>query len=265
MAEASMNLEKINRRKFLLTALLATPALLAGDGRFVEPTWVETRRIRLNGGQAGVRFAQFSDVHHKGDRAYLQSVVDKINSLSPDFTCFTGDLMEEAKYLPETLEILSGIKSPLFGVPGNHDYWSRVPFAPIARCFAATGGAWLLDQHRVVADGKINLIGSAGIYPFTVPWPRATGAKNILLMHYPAWAKYLGDRKFDLILAGHSHGGQVRIPLYGPLFLPNKVDEYDRGMFHSPAGPLYVNAGIGYIARYDFRFNCRPEITLFEV
>ena len=186
-----MNLRKINRRKFLLTALLATPAVLAGDGRFIEPTWVETRHVRLNGGQAGVRFAQFSDVHYKGDRAYLQGVVDKINSLSPDFTCFTGDLIEEGKYLPETLEILSGLKSPLYGVPGNHDYWSRVRFAPIFKCFAATGGAWLMDQQQLVADGKINLIGSAGIFPFSIPMPQATGAQNILLVHYPGWAKRL--------------------------------------------------------------------------
>jgi uncharacterized protein len=260
-----MNLGKINRRKFLLTALLATPVLVAGDGRFVEPTWLETRRVRLNGGEAGVRFAHFSDVHHKGDRAYLQTVVDKINSLSPDFSCFTGDLMEEKKFLPETLEILSGLKAPLFGVPGNHDYWSRAPFAVISQCFAATGGAWLLDRHQVTAGGKINVIGAAGIFPFTVPWPRVTGAKNILLMHYPAWANYLGDRKFDLILAGHSHGGQVRVPFYGPLILPTHVEGYDRGLFHSAAGPLYVNVGIGYIGPYDFRFNCRPEITLFEV
>ena len=260
-----MKWRNINRRKFLLTALLATPVVLAGDGRFVEPTWLEIRRVRLNGGQAAVRFVQFSDVHHKGDRAYLHTVVDKINSLHPDFTCFTGDLIEEKSFLPETLEILSGIKSPLFGVPGNHDYWSGASFVTIRKCFAATGGAWLLDQQQRVAGGKINLIGSASIYPFSIPEPREAGAKNILLMHYPAWAKRLGDRKFDLILAGHSHGGQLRIPFYGAPFLPYFVDKYDRGLFQTPAGPLYVNVGIGYIASYNFRLNCRPEITLFEV
>jgi uncharacterized protein len=260
-----MKLGKINRRRFLMTALLAAPVAVAGDGRLVEPTWLETRHIRMDDGQAGVRFVQFSDVHHKGDRAYLQAVVDQINALAPDFTCFTGDLIEEQKFLPETLEIFSGIKSPLFGVPGNHDYWSQANFAPIIQCFAATGGAWLLDQQQTVANGKINLIGSAGLYARSIPAPLNTGAKNILLMHYPAWAKRLGDRKFDLILAGHSHGGQVRIPFYGAPVLPYFVDEYDLGLFQTDAGPLYVNAGIGYISHYNFRLNCRPEITLFEV
>jgi hypothetical protein len=260
-----MKLGKINRRKFLLTALLAAPVVLAGDSTFVEPTWLQTRHVRLDGGKTGVRFVQFSDVHHKGDRGYLQTVVDKINSLNPDFTCFTGDLIERKRFLPETLNILSGIKSPLFGVPGNHDYWSGASFAPIMKCFSATGGAWLLDQQCVVADGRINLAGSAAIYPFATPVPRHTGAKNILLIHYPAWANQLGSRKFDLILAGHSHGGQVQIPFYGAPFLPYNVDGYDKGLFQTPAGPLYVNVGIGYIDKYNFRFNCRPEITLFEV
>src|ERR1700761_7781210 len=109
-----MKLGKINRRKFILTALLATPVALAGDAKFIEPTWLKVRRLRLGDGQAGCRFAHISDIHHKGDRLYLQSVVDTINSLKPDFVCFTGDLIERKQFLPEALEVLSGLKSPLF-------------------------------------------------------------------------------------------------------------------------------------------------------
>jgi hypothetical protein len=87
--------------------------------------------------------------------------------------------------------------------------------------------------------------------------------KNILLIHYPAWAKEFKE-KFDLILAGHSHGGQVRLPFYGALIVPFSVDEYDLGLFQTKAGPLYVNAGIGWFP-YPIRFNCRPEITVVEI
>lgn len=71
-------------------------------------------------------------------------------------------------------------------------------------------------------------------------------------------------QKVDLVLAGHSHGGQVRLPFYGPVFLPFGVEQYDLGLFHTPSGPLYVNPGIGWFP-VPIRFNCRPEITLFEV
>ena len=153
----------------------------------------------------------------------------------------------------------------MFGVPGNHDYWSRISFTPVFKSFAATGGAWLLDEARVTADGGFNLIGlSCTRAPQSLPPPNPS-TKNILLFHYPARVKQIGGRKYDLLLAGHSHGGQVRIPFYGALVLPYGVDEYDMGLFQTGAGPLYVNPGIGYIWNNNYRFNCRPEITVIEI
>lgn len=260
-----MNFPKISRRKFIATALLATPVAMFADAKYLEPTWLKVRRLRIGGSPPAHRFVHFSDLHHKGDRDYLKSVVDKINSLTPDFVCFTGDIIEEEKFLAEVLAILSGIKSPMFGVPGNHDYWSKISFEPIHKCFNATGGAWLLDEQRTIAGGKINLVGITCSHNNQALLPLNPAVKNILLMHYPAWVKKLGSQKFDLILAGHSHGGQVRIPFYGPLIVPFAVDEYDLGLYQTQAGPLYVNSGIGYIFDYNFRFNCRPEITVIEI
>jgi predicted MPP superfamily phosphohydrolase len=255
--------KKISRRRFILAALLASPLAITGDARWIEPQWIKTRRVRLSD-KPTHRFVQFSDLHHKGDRAHSQSVVDKINALSPDFVCFTGDLIEEGKFLPEALDVLSSIKAPMYGVPGNHDYWSKVPFDSFIKCFAATGGAWLMDEDRIIAGGKINLIGVARLGgKHLAPSPKP-GMKNIVLMHYPAWAKQFDEQKFDLMLAGHSHGGQVRIPFYGPVMVPYSVDEYNLGLYQTKAGPLYVNAGIGWFP-VPIRFNCRPEITVIEI
>jgi predicted MPP superfamily phosphohydrolase len=260
-----MKLKTISRRKFIFTALLATPLAMGAEAATVEPTWLKVKRLRVGHGEPVCRLAHFSDIHHKGDREYLRTVVDTINSLAPDFACFTGDLVERAEHLPAALEILSGLKVPLFGVPGNHDFWSRIPFGPVQKCFAATGGAWLMNSSRKIPGQNINLIGTICAYPQLPPPPSQPAAKNILLTHYPADVKNLGDRKFDLLLAGHSHGGQVRLPFYGSVILPSHVDEYDLGLFQTPAGPLYVNPGIGYIGDYNFRFNCRPEITVIEL
>src|ERR1700722_11484694 len=122
---------KFSRRKFIVSAaatLVAVPCALAAESRLVEPQWVKTTHLHLASDKPTCRFVHFSDLHHKGDREHTRSVVEKINSLSPDFVCFTGDLLEEAKYLPETLDLLSGIKFPMYGVPGNHDYTSGVSF-----------------------------------------------------------------------------------------------------------------------------------------
>ncbi len=231
---ARMRRHKINRRKFVATALLATPFALAGYGRFVEPTWLKVRTVQVGGAKTGVRLAQFSDLHHKGDRAYLRDMVNTLNSLGPDFCCFTGDLVEEKRYLPETLDILCGIRSPVYGVPGNHDYWSGADFGLIKRCLTATGGDWLLDEQRVVARSRITLTGAAGLSVRTGPSPRADGILNLLLVHYPSWAKNLGNRSYDLVLAGHSHGGQVRLPFFGAPVLPFNVDEYAMGRYRTP-------------------------------
>jgi predicted MPP superfamily phosphohydrolase len=260
-----MKPNNISRRKFIFTTLLAAPLALGADATTFEPTWLKVRRLRIGSGGPVCRLAHFSDVHHKGDREYLQTVVETINSLAPDFACFTGDIVERREHLPAALEILSGIKVPLFGVPGNHDFWSRIPFRPVGECFAATGGAWLMNQSCRVPEKNVNLIGSICVLPQLPLPPSQPDVKNILLTHYPAHVKRLGDRAFDLVLAGHSHGGQVRLPLFGPLVLPSHVAEYDLGLFQTPAGPLYVNPGIGYIGNYDVRFNCRPEITVIEI
>ncbi len=132
-----MKLNNISRRKFILAALLLAPCAIVTDAKYLEPTRVKIQRLKLGEGKPTHRFVYFTDFHYKGDQAYAETVINKINSVSPDFVCFGGDIMENVYFLPEALEILSKIKSPLFGVPGNHDYWSRAPFDRISRCFCS--------------------------------------------------------------------------------------------------------------------------------
>lgn len=253
----------LSRRRFFGVAA-ATAALGITDAVALEPGWLKTRRVRLHpaGNSPAHRLVHFTDVHHKGDRAWLAQVVARINALAPDFVCFTGDLVEEHSFVPEALQILRGLKAPLYGVPGNHDYWADADFDQIAETFRATGGQWLLDAQATTADGRVNLIGATCTKAPEVA-PRA-GVKNILLIHYPAWIEKARPHKFDLALAGHSHGGQVRLPFIGSVVVPGGVDKYDLGLFRTDAGPLYVGAGIGYFYA-NVRFNCRPEITLIEL
>ncbi len=262
-----MTFSRTTRRRFLLGTIfsaLSAPLLAVADAKWLEPGWVKVRHVRLRRGKPVHRLVHFTDVHHKGDRAYLLSVVRKINALSPDSVCFTGDLIEEKQYLAEALQILSGIKSPLYGVPGNHDYWSKIVFKDIARVFESTGGAWLMDQQIVTKDGKLSLIGATCVSLKQPPFKLNESTRNILLMHYPAWVKKFESQKFDLLLAGHSHGGQVRLPFYGPVYIPFGVEQWDMGLFQTRCGPLYVNPGIGWFP-FPIRFNCRPEITVFDL
>jgi len=170
-----MKMRKISRRQFIAASLLAAPALVLADVK-IEPTWLKVRHVRIGSAKPTCRLVHFTDVHHKGDTAYLQDVVNQINSLAPDFVCFTGDIMEDGRYLKEALELFAEIKTPLYGVPGNHDYWSRAKFGAIQKSFATTGGGWLLDQTRTVGS-DINLIGITCTHP---RGSKSLPAKNLI-------------------------------------------------------------------------------------
>ena len=247
---------RISRRALLRLAVYGSIAA-AATVTLAEPRWLRIRRLRLEGGP-GLRFVHFTDTHHKGALRYLNRVVDAINALEPGFVCFTGDLIEEAVYLDEALGVFARIEAPLFGVPGNHDYWSHVPFAPIAACFAATGGAWLVDE--CVEHAGIVIAGRARFKP---PLPENAAKPVLALTHFPKTAEEFHPGEAGLILAGHSHGGQVRIPGFGAPIVPGQVRPYDLGLYQKAGWQLYVNPGIGTWL-YPVRLFCRPEITLIE-
>lgn len=253
-------MSRITRRRFLGLTALALPAIALGANRSFSET-TALRVTKLTAGAGNCRFVHFTDFHHKGDVEYAADMVRTINQLTPDFVCFTGDLVEEARFAPEALAFIRQIEAPVFGVPGNHDFQSGVAFSDFADAFAATGGAWLAGESTLIPEHDVEIVGMGrkGV--------RAFGARRaerqMLLMHYPAVANGLG-RRFDLILAGHSHGGQIRLPLVGALLVPKGVGAYDHGYYETPGGPLYVNAGIGTY-RIPFRWNCRPEITLITL
>jgi predicted MPP superfamily phosphohydrolase len=86
---------------------------------------------------------------------------------------------------------------------------------------------------------------------------------RIILTHYPLQVDMLAGSSSSLVLAGHSHGGQVNFPIIGPLHLPPGVGRYVQGMFPTRIGPLHVSAGLG-TSEMKIRMNCRPEITVID-
>ena len=89
----------------------------------------------------------------------------------------------------------------MYGVPGNHDYWSKVPFTGISQCFAASGGRWLMDETCITTDGKFAITG-ASFFTFQNNPLRVDSARhNLFLMHYPAWIEKLAGKAYELVLS----------------------------------------------------------------
>ena len=247
----------MTRRRFLALGALALPAAAGMHGALIEPELLRVTNLTLNPGT--LRFVQFTDFHFKGDEDYAAKVVAAINALAPEFVCFTGDLVEDKRFASAALGFVRQIKAPVYGSPGNHDYWCGADFAEYEQAFASTGGGWLVDRSVVIAQRDLEIVGMAmkGIHALKP----AQAGRRILLLHYPEMADRLQGPRFDLILSGHSHGGQVRLPFIGAPMLPYGVGPYDMGYFESAGGPLYVNVGIGTY-HLPIRFNCRPELTV---
>jgi len=246
---------------FLLFIVVAAYAL------FIEPTWLKVKTISLHSSPK-VRIVHFSDIHYKGNSNYLARVVNQINDLKPDCVCFSGDLAEKSEYLDEALAVISKINTPMYGCPGNHDHWNNAALDRVRKAFHATGDEWLVDGSAVLSNMGVIVTGYGGMRAFdtTVKDTAAitNNSINICLAHYPAQASLVPTNTFDIILSGHSHGGQVRLPFIGALVMPSGVDEYDRGLFNTPAGPLYVTPGLGTFL-LPVRLFCRPEITVIEL
>jgi predicted MPP superfamily phosphohydrolase len=246
---------------FAIGVLAILGALLFAYASIVEPHWLKVRHLRLSNTPT-VKIIHFSDVHFKGDKTYLTKVVRTINAIDADFICFTGDIVEDAKYLSGALDILARVNKPMYGIPGNHDYCALKSFEEIKRTFQKNGGEWLARGSALSPSNKVELV--AQINGHLQPSKeRFAGSRSILLLHDPEMVHGIHSEHYDLVLAGHTHGGQVRFPFTGQSFLFHDIGEYDRGLFQTQAGPLYVNPGIGTYYR-NIRFLCRPEITVIE-
>ena len=294
----------MRRRTRLLALVCGGLGCIVADAFLIEPHWIKIDRFSL-GGRSSLRIVHISDIHYKGERSYLARIVADVNRLAPDVVCFTGDIVEDARYLDEAIEALGKIDAPMYGVPGNHEYWSGASFARIGDCFRGTGGEWLVDRYAVASKGRLLIAGRSGTEidvrrsaadlampgrgmgsnpvhnslpaspavrdlfgaPAVEDWSttsNAPGAKRILLTHYPILVESIQGPPYDLIPAGHAHGGQVRLPFVGSLIVPFGVNGYQKGMYSTRAGPLHVSSGLGTFL-LPVRFNCRPEITLIEL
>ena len=270
----------MNRRQFLGLTGAGVAALAAGAGwaTLVEPNWpvVERQEIRLARLPArldGLRIAQLSDIHHSplvtpGD---LQRAVTLVNRQSPDAVMLTGDFIwRDASFAAGLVEPLQELAAPLgvFAVFGNHDHWSGAE--QVAAALAAAGVTLLVNQAvRLPTDAPLWLAGLDDVWERRQDIRRALrdvpeGETTVLLCHEPDFGDEASAYPVDLQLSGHSHGGQINLPLVGPPVLPWLGRKYPAGLYEVAGLQLYTNRGIGLIAP-AVRFNCPPEVTVLTL
>jgi hypothetical protein len=266
-----------------LVAGVATPAY----ARWIEPTWVRTVCCDLpvpNLPQEwqGVRAAQVSDLHcgPSVTAEYLEACLRQVRALGPDLVFTTGDFVrldQDSAYAAQVTGLFGILTPPLgtFACLGNHDYGhctdSDEPTCTLLAEALERRGVRVLrnESVRLSRGGRdLWLVGLEDISSGSFDLNMATallppGAPNLTLCHNPDAADQLAAAGCGAILSGHTHGGQVDLPLWGPLYLPVSNWSRYRGLYRVGRSWLYVNCGLGWLPHV--RLFCRPEITLFTL
>ena len=279
-----MNERGIYRRVLLGAAL---GVLLLGGlvyVRKVEPEDVQVVPVslvlpRLDAVFDGYRIAQISDIHADGwmTPGRVLSLVNLVNAEAPDLVAITGDLATYSRFR-SLIRHASRLVAPLqrlqatdgvVAVLGNHDHKADV--RTVRRVLAASGVIELHNAVLTLRRGGESLY-LCGVDDLKEGAPRLDLALErlseegaaVLLAHEPDFAdESAATGRFDLQLSGHSHGGQVGVPLLRYPFLPKLSRKYPTGLYRVGDLFLYTNRGLG--AHPRFRFNCRPEITVFTL
>ncbi|USK35440.1 metallophosphoesterase [Bacillus sp. F19] len=279
----------ITRRAFLrgLFASLAATLLAAfggyGYARYIEPKLIQTTEVEISSTKlpssfSGVKIVQFSDIHLSEEYSINQlvKIVNKINQLSPDVIFFTGDLIDKPNqygYLHQISPVLRRLKAPLgkYAIYGNHDHggYGTAVYETIMKnsnfkLLKNRGERIsLLDGSSVFVAGIDDMM--LGRPDFNQTFTDASSRLfTILLAHEPDAALEAKQFSVDLQLSGHSHGGQVQLPFYGPLITPPFASVYTEGLYEVDSMKLYVNRGLG-TTRLPYRFFSVPEITVFTL
>ena len=244
-------------------------ALLPGNQQFSLEVSTKTYSLpRLPQAWEGLSIVHFADTHFRGavTRRYFENVCEHARALKPDLFVFSGDLFDDLALMDWLEPTLGQLKAPLgqYFILGNHDWYlgSNVVRQEYER------HGWIDLSSRCIelkSDKSGPPIVIAGD---ETPWmgkhPDLSHVSpetfRILLSHTPDNVYWAQKQKFDLMLAGHTHGGQIRLPLLGPVYAPSRYGcRFASGVFWMDPTLMYVSRGIS--GREPIRYNCVPELT----
>jgi predicted MPP superfamily phosphohydrolase len=281
----------VTRRRVLTAGLYGVTGLALYSGEiarhWIDVTYHDVRLAGLPQAFDGMRIAQVSDIHmaEYTETFFLRHVVETVNHLRPDAVFLTGDFVSNGLRSKDfargeawhCAEILNGLDCrQRYAVLGNHDLSVGAPEVTAA---LDEHGITLLRNSYLPIERKGGRFWLAGVDDPVIGRPepdlavppairKVPNEPVILMCHGPDYADTLLDqpagKAVDLMLSGHTHGGQVRLPIVGALELPEMGKKYVEGMFRLGDMQLYVNRGIGTIG-LPFRLNCPPEITMFTL
>lgn len=280
-----------SRRTFIKRTIQATvtiASLGAGSCFYanqIEPTRLQINQIsfkspKITTNLNNLKIIQFSDTHlgFQYSLQQLEKIITTINDYEPDLICFTGDLIDDPNSFTNinpVINELKRLKAPLgkFAIYGNHDhggYGTKL----YKKIMDAANFNILMNSSEIIVKDTCSfyllgiddaILGKPNFDKLLTNVPEQS--LKILLSHAPDLADYAAKKKIDFQLSGHSHGGQIKLPLFGAIVKPPFAEKYIEGKYTVKADhelTLYVNRGLG-TTRLPFRFLSRPELTIITL
>lgn len=254
----------------------------------VEPTWLEVNRLEIPyvGQQSAraLRIVQLTDFHfqRRVPARYVERCVAAANAEQPDLIALTGDYVHKGhRYVEGIADLLSELRAPLgvFAVLGNHDYAVRnaLGFRRYPRLHQRVAESLIRRGIRVLHNELLTVDVDGARYQISGVddlWSRRCrpdvalagldpALPHIMLAHHPRTIEMLNDQRCDLMLSGHTHGGQIHTQRFGSVTLGKKMKRYAAGLYTHGQSRLYVNKGVGFGLK--IRYNRRPEIAVFDL
>lgn len=269
-----LSLGRTRRRRALSVATLLVGGIASADAFLIEPYWLETTRHTTRGPvRKPLKVAHVTDLHTRGYGLLEQRLVSQLDAEQPDLIAVTGDTVDDGN-LEAARPLFAKLHAPLgvWVVRGNWENWRRPTVregreAQGEAAFYASVGAHFLDNEGALARDDVWVGGvDDPMSGHALPKRAATGAPNgvfgLGLVHSPEG--FDESAPFALTLAGHTHGGQVRLPIIGALWLPPGSGPFIAGWYSAGKARMYVSRGIG-TSILPVRFWCRPELAIITV
>lgn len=271
---------------FIICALLLYSRYISTKGLIIKEYKIANEKITDN--FHGLKIVHISDIHYGTtiNKKELTNVVDKVNMLHPDVVVLTGDLLDDnikprGNYEQELIEILSQINVSIgkYAINGNHDY----AFENFNTIIEQSGFTNLNDSYDQIYKNGNNFILLSGMSTYTygdktveeklestneflnsIPEEERDNIYKILLLHEPDIIDDIESITFDLVLAGHSHNGQIRLPFIGALTTPEYAKKYYDEHYTIDQTELYISSGLG-TSIIKFRFFNKPSINFYRI
>jgi len=257
-------------------------SILFLDAWLIEPLSVSVNRVDISSPKLSphappIRIVQLSDIHTVAYGPRERRVVVRVNQLRPDLILLTGDYLNALGKQPSAAlrQMLEDLEAPygIYAVTGNVDLHPTV----MMEMFGPAGGR-ILDNEGVdieIRGQQIHMVGLSahggvltGLRKMETWQQEAVDHFRLLLFHYPDFVRLAPRARVDLYLAGHTHGGQVRLPFLGALHIDSLWErDYEMGRYDVEGTVLFVSRGIGFSGGYEpqIRFRCPPEVVLITL